>query len=348
MTLREDRILHKQNRRAQEQRALQMDAQQLPPSDFYNGVFAARQVNADNLGFGMIPDAAAARGDAFGNYYQGRHAGRDAKDNLGVGMIPDAGAARGDAFGNYYSGRHAGRDAKDNLGPGMIPDAGAARGDAFGNYWGGRHAGRDAKDNLGPGMIPDAGAARGLAFDGYYQGQHAGRDVKDNLGPGMIPDAGAARGLAFDGYYQGLHAGRDVKDNLGPGMIPDAGAARGLAFDGWYGNAYAGRDSEESRVDPPPERRARGKPPSAMAELDEAGARGARVVSFEVPPKPQAVAGRRAPPATGGAPVAAAVASEPLGSTETLAAAHGEIAALKQEVQRLSSRVLFLETRLLQ
>ena len=88
-----------------------------------------------------------------------------------------------------------------------------------------------------------------------------------------------------------------------------------------------------------------------LSEMEERNGElsSARVVSFEVPPKPQAVAGRRAAPTTGGgAPVAAAVASEPLGSTETLAAAHGEIAALKQEVQRLSSRVLFLETRLLQ
>ena len=39
-------------------------------------------------------------------------------------MIPDAGAARGEAFAGFYGGQHAGRDAKDNLGPGMIPDMG--------------------------------------------------------------------------------------------------------------------------------------------------------------------------------------------------------------------------------
>jgi len=146
-----------------------------PPS-FKHSTFhqpPGRPHAGDHMGPGMVP--ADGRTHDFGGYYGQAHAGRDAKSNLGPGMIPDAGAARGEAFTNYYGGQHAGRDVKDNLGPGMIPDAGAARGDAFGGYYGGQHAGRDAKDNLGHGMVPDAGADRGLAFDGWYGN---GRDAK--------------------------------------------------------------------------------------------------------------------------------------------------------------------------
>ena len=212
---------------------------------YYQGIHAGRDAK-DNLGVGMIPDAGAARGEAFANFYSGIHAGRDVKDNLGAGMVPDAGAARGEAFGGFYGDAHTGRDVKDNLGPGMVPDAKAAAGERFGGWYGGAHAGKDTRDNLGPGMIPDAGAAAGDRFRGVYGNAHAGKDTKDNLGPGMVPKADAARGDAFADYYQGIHAGRDAKDNLGPGMVPDAGAARGEAFAGFYGGIHAGRDVKDN------------------------------------------------------------------------------------------------------
>ena len=53
----------------------------------------------------MVPKASAARGEAFGDFYQGHHAGRDALSVLGPGMVPKASAARG---------LHAGRDAQQS------------------------------------------------------------------------------------------------------------------------------------------------------------------------------------------------------------------------------------------
>ena len=131
-------------------------------------------------------------GNAYADYYQGQHAGRDAASGFGPGMVPKASAARGEAFGGYYGNAYSGRDAASGI-KDYVPTASAARGEAFGDYYGGQHAGRDTYSGLGPGMIPTAEAARGEEFADYYGGQHAGMDTASSYGggpartPPMVP-----------------------------------------------------------------------------------------------------------------------------------------------------------------
>ena len=143
-------------------------------------------------GYGSVRAPFGTSGNAYADYYQGQHAGRDAASGFGPGMVPKASAARGEAFGGYYGNAYSGRDAASGI-KNYVPTASAARGEAFGDYYGGQHAGRDTYSGLGPGMIPTAEAARGEEFADYYGGQHAGMDTASSYGggpartPPMVP-----------------------------------------------------------------------------------------------------------------------------------------------------------------
>jgi len=90
----------------------------------------------------------------FHGFWSGLHAGKDAQSGLGAGMMPTAAAARGEDFADYHSGLHAGRDTESGLGPGLVPRPRRARGEEFANWYSSLHAGKDTRSQLGAALIP--------------------------------------------------------------------------------------------------------------------------------------------------------------------------------------------------
>ncbi len=203
------------------------------------------------LGTGMVPVDPSEH----------RHAGKDVASGLGPGMVPIAAADRGESFSPVYGMQHAEKDTASGLGPGMVPAAKASQQEAF-HRGGGQmlHAGKDAASHFGSGMVPQSSAS---PYGDYCTGHappaaHAngGAESAAAIGPGMgyqmpprrpsFPENLAAARRPSD-PAQVYNAGKETGAGaipLGAGMVPIEGASREDAILREGGNMlHVGKDA---------------------------------------------------------------------------------------------------------